>query len=135
MARGVVGPAVLAGLVMVFVYTAAGALLGAVAVTVSPGPDTAGGVWDALVWALAVALAALAARPILRRVARRVAVGTGGGILLAVAYGAVTVYFGVPGAPDALLGAQLVAMVAAGVLVGAWTAPRSGEGRAGEPGS
>ena len=120
---------------MVFVYTAAGALLGAVAVTVSPGPGTAGGVWDALVWALSVALAVLAVRPILRRVIRRVAVGAGGGVLLAAAYGAVTVYFGIPGAPDARLGAQLVAMVAAGVLVGAWTAPRPGEGDTGEPGS
>ena len=125
-ARGVLGPALLAGLVMVFVYTAAGAMLGAVAVTLSPGPDTAGGMWDALVWALAVLIAVAAATPVLRRVVRPVAVGAGGGLLLAAVYVGVSWVFDDLWGLGQLPGARAVVMVAAGVLVGAVIARRSG---------
>lgn len=124
------GPALLAGVVMVCVYAAAGAMLGAVAVTLSPGPETAGGAWDFGVWLISVGLAAASVRPVLRRTARRSAVGALAGLVLALSYGGLAVLLDATGARDPMLAVELLVMVAAGALAGVRTGsppPRSAE--------
>lgn len=127
-ATGLLAPAVVVGAAMLFAHLVAGAMLGAVAVTFSPGPDTAGGAYDVAVWLLAVVVAAAAARPILRRVSRPVAVGALGGILVAAGYGAIAAGFTAPGAVTGWLPARAGSLAVAGLAVGVatWRWPGGG---------
>ncbi len=127
-ATGLLAPAVVVGAAMLFAHLVAGAMLSAVAVTFSPGPGTAGGLYDAAVWLLAVALAAVAARPILRRVARPVAVGALGGVLVATAYTVIATGFTAPGAVTGYLPARAGSLALAGLVMGAatWRWPGGG---------
>ena len=100
-AAGIAGPAAVVAAAMLFVHLAAGALLAAVAVTASPGPGTAGGAWDALVWALTLLASAAAA-----------------GVLLGAAYAAVAVGVTAPGAETSWLSARVASLVAAAIAAG-----------------
>lgn len=127
-ATGLLAPAVVVGAAMLFAHLVAGAMLSAIAVTFSPGPGTAGGAYDVAVWLLAVAVAAVAARPILRRVGRPVAVGALGGVLVAAAYSAIATGFTEPGAVTGYLPARAGSLALAGLAVGVatWRWPGGG---------
>lgn len=117
-AEGVLAPALLTGAVLFFVHLVAGAMLSAVAVTFSPGPQTAGGIWDVLVWGAAVATAVAAVRPVLRRTRRPLAVGLLAGLVCAAGYAGLAL--GVVGADATVpwLAARLASLVLAGLLAG-----------------
>ena len=128
-ATGLLAPAVVVGAAMLFAHLVAGAMLSAIAVTFSPGPGTAGGAYDVAVWLLAVAVAAVAARPILRRVGRPVAVGALGGVLVAAAYSAIATGFTEPGAVTGYLPARAGSLALAGLAAGlaTWRWPGGGD--------
>jgi hypothetical protein len=114
----VAGPAILAGLVMLFVHAAASALLTVVAATASPGPEPPGGVWPGVVWVVGVVAAAVALRPILRRAARPLPAAFVAGVLAAVGYGMVSVGLAAPAAATPWLGARLLSLPAAATVMG-----------------
>lgn len=121
-ARGVLGPAVLAGVALLLVHSIVAASLGAVSATATPGPETAGGVWDVAVWVVALVAAGAAARPVLRRTTRPLAVGAVAGLLAATLHGGIVVGFATGATPALVWRVASLALV--GAAVGGLSRPR-----------
>ncbi len=113
-----VSPAVLVAVVLLFVHAAASALLTVVVTTAAAGSGPPGEVRGVVVWVLAVAIAAGAVRPILRRVQRPTVVGVFAGLLAAGGYAALVAGLSAPGAQTPAMILRMVSMVLAGALVG-----------------
>lgn len=120
-----VGPAVVAGLAMLLVHAAASAVLTSVAATATPGSGVAGRAWPVAVWALAVAVAGLAALPVLRRAGAPVRAGAGAGAVAAAAYALIAFGLTDAGATVPWVQARVATLVVAGGGAGWLTARRA----------